>query len=153
MPSPPKELSRRQSPRENSADKDTIFNDTTRTNKRIGSVGLQSQRKSMNYCSSSLTCFVSFLEKQAAGDQSSARELVEGFTFKFIKGPKGDAFIYCINLQITGFQNSDLSSWTGRQREWYLSEKRLLFATHTIEEREKWLSVINWLIEENARLY
>jgi len=43
---------------------------------------------------------------------------------------------------------SDLSKWSGREKEWYYSEKRLLFSTYSFREREVWIAVINWLIEE-----
>ncbi len=39
-------------------------------------------------------------------------------------------------------------SWTNREREWYYSEKRLLFATAKLEDRERWVAVLNWLIDE-----
>jgi hypothetical protein len=42
-------------------------------------------------------------------------------------------------------------SWTNREREWYYSEKRLLFATPKIDHREKWLAVLHWLVEENNK--
>jgi len=41
----------------------------------------------------------------------------------------------------------DLASWSGREKEWYYSEKRLLFSSPSNKEREIWLSIINWLIE------
>ena len=44
----------------------------------------------------------------------------------------------------------DLYSWTGREKEWYYSEKRLLFASPKQEEREKWLSVLNWITNKVA---
>lgn len=43
----------------------------------------------------------------------------------------------------------DLSSWTGRENEWYYSEKRLLFASPDLEEREKWVAVLEWAINED----
>ena len=46
----------------------------------------------------------------------------------------------------------DLYSWTGREKEWYYSEKRLLFASPKQEEREKWLSVLNWIINKVAAM-
>lgn len=46
----------------------------------------------------------------------------------------------------------DLQSWSGREKEWYYSEKRLLFASESQKEREIWLSVLTWLIcEYNQR--
>lgn len=41
----------------------------------------------------------------------------------------------------------DLTSWSGREREWYYSEKRLLFATPNEREREVWVSVLNWFFK------
>lgn len=38
-----------------------------------------------------------------------------------------------------------MTSWSGREREWFYSEKRLLFATPSEKEREVWISVLNWL--------
>ena len=43
----------------------------------------------------------------------------------------------------------DLISWSGRQKEWYFSEKRLLFATPSQVEREKWITVLNWINNES----
>ncbi len=40
-----------------------------------------------------------------------------------------------------------LTTWSGREREWYYSEKRLLFATPNQQEREVWVSVLNWLFK------
>jgi hypothetical protein len=40
-------------------------------------------------------------------------------------------------------------SWTNREREWYYSEKRLLFAIPKLEEREKWIAVLNWVLDEH----
>jgi len=45
---------------------------------------------------------------------------------------------------------TDLCSWSGREKEWYYSEKRLLFSTPNPEDKEKWLSVINWVINKNT---
>jgi len=38
--------------------------------------------------------------------------------------------------------NSDLTSWTNREKEWYFSEKRLLFAAPNIEERDRWVKLL-----------
>jgi len=46
-------------------------------------------------------------------------------------------------------EKADLISWSGREKEWYFSEKRLLFATPNEEEREKWVSVLNWINNES----
>ncbi len=40
-----------------------------------------------------------------------------------------------------------MNSWSGREREWFYSEKRLLFATPSEQEREIWVSVLNWLFK------
>jgi len=43
----------------------------------------------------------------------------------------------------------DLVWWSGREKEWYTSEKRLLFATPNIQERNRWVTVLSWMIHEN----
>mmetsp|Transcript_15321 Transcript_15321/g.13045 ORF Transcript_15321/g.13045 Transcript_15321/m.13045 type:complete len:258 (+) Transcript_15321:913-1686(+) len=45
-------------------------------------------------------------------------------------------------------QISDLTSWTNREKEWFYAEKRLLFAAPKLSDREKWLSVLNWIVNE-----
>jgi len=42
-----------------------------------------------------------------------------------------------------------LISWSGREKEWYFSERRLLFATPSIEERERWTGILNYITHEN----
>jgi len=42
-----------------------------------------------------------------------------------------------------------LISWSGREKEWYFSERRLLFATPSIEERERWTEILNYITHEN----
>lgn len=44
-----------------------------------------------------------------------------------------------------------LTSWSGREREWYYSEKRLLFATPNEREREIWVSILNWIFNYAVR--
>lgn len=46
---------------------------------------------------------------------------------------------------------ADLSSWTGRENEWFYSEKRLLFATPDSEEREKWVQFLEWALKEDDK--
>jgi len=46
-----------------------------------------------------------------------------------------------------------LASWTGRENEWYYSEKRLLFATPNIADREKWVGVLEWVVHEDDAQY
>jgi hypothetical protein len=42
-----------------------------------------------------------------------------------------------------------MTSWTNREREWYYSEKRLLFAAPSIQERERWLAALCWISDES----
>jgi len=44
--------------------------------------------------------------------------------------------------------SGDLTSWSGREREWFYSEKRLLFACPNQKERETWVAVLNWVFEK-----
>jgi hypothetical protein len=55
-----------------------------------------------------------------------------------------------VTIKLTFINKKDLASWSGREKEWYFSEKRLLFASTSNKEREIWLSILSWLIEENT---
>jgi len=40
-----------------------------------------------------------------------------------------------------------LTAWSNRQKEWEESENRLLFAHHIKEECDKWILLLNWLVD------
>jgi len=42
-----------------------------------------------------------------------------------------------------------LASWSQREQEWWYAEKRLLFATTAPKEREVWLAVLAWVLEQH----
>lgn len=41
-----------------------------------------------------------------------------------------------------------ISAWTNRELEWYLAEERLLFACLSDEECDRWVCILNWLINK-----
>lgn len=41
----------------------------------------------------------------------------------------------------------DLKTWTAREKEWYFSEKRLLFATTKHNILESWINVLKILMK------
>jgi len=41
----------------------------------------------------------------------------------------------------------ELLTWTSREKEWYFSEKRLLFASPKKEIRDSWFNVLNILFK------
>ena len=41
---------------------------------------------------------------------------------------------------------SSVNTWSNREIEWFVSEERLLFATASEEEADRWVLVLNWLI-------
>ena len=42
-----------------------------------------------------------------------------------------------------------LNTWSNRELEWYLAEDRLLFACLSDEECDRWVCMLNWLIQKN----
>ena len=51
------------------------------------------------------------------------------------------------------FIASVFNLWTEREREWYNSEKRLLFALQDRSQRDTWFEVLKWIIDFNKRKY
>jgi len=39
-------------------------------------------------------------------------------------------------------------AWTNREEEWFISSKRLLFATKSIETTDQWVEKLNALVTE-----
>lgn len=82
-------------------------------------------------------------------NKSSEKKLSQNSLLSPEKGERGSvgkdkaAFNFVKSIE-------DLASWSGREKEWYYSEKRLLFASTSQKEREIWLSILSWLIEEKA---
>ena len=58
---------------------------------------------------------------------------------------KGKELVKVKRLQATPPKNS--SAWTMRQKEWELAENRLLFALPMKEECDKWILLLNWLVD------
>lgn len=41
---------------------------------------------------------------------------------------------------------SNVYTWSNRELEWYQAEERLLFATLTEDECDRWVCMLNWAI-------
>ena len=41
-----------------------------------------------------------------------------------------------------------MNTWSNRELEWYLAEDRLLFACLSNDECDRWVCMLNWLIEK-----
>eukprot|EP00826_Nyctotherus_ovalis_P056638 TRINITY_DN768_c0_g1_i12.p1 TRINITY_DN768_c0_g1~~TRINITY_DN768_c0_g1_i12.p1 ORF type:complete len:410 (-),score=31.79 TRINITY_DN768_c0_g1_i12:123-1352(-) len=41
-----------------------------------------------------------------------------------------------------------IHTWSNRELEWYLAEERMLFATETESECDRWILLLNWLIKD-----